>query len=227
MRPVTASLAMFGGFAISLGLFVGGMGAATYLIAVEEKQGPRPSVDVADLWTSYPRRVEPARQNLERLPARNVEAPDAPRTAAEEQPTDAISTASVRDENEEELARLAQLAAAHVAWCRSRYRSYDEGTDSYTSYMGEERPCVSPVSKEFGRILADDDSPRPEPNVFLAEGPADLDSGLPAAQFVSNTVEAGYLNDDHVRDCFNRYRSYRPEDNSYQPHGGGPRRQCN
>ncbi|MER8725965.1 BA14K family protein [Mesorhizobium sp. M1027] len=26
--------------------------------------------------------------------------------------------------------------------------------------------------------------------------------------------------------CFSRYRSYRPEDNSYQPHSGGPRRQC-
>ncbi|CAH2409678.1 Lectin-like protein BA14k [Mesorhizobium escarrei] len=26
--------------------------------------------------------------------------------------------------------------------------------------------------------------------------------------------------------CFNRHRSYRPEDSSYQPYSGGPRRQC-
>ena len=31
---------------------------------------------------------------------------------------------------------------------------------------------------------------------------------------------------DHVAYCFSRYRSYRPEDNTYQPYGGGPRRQC-
>ena len=30
----------------------------------------------------------------------------------------------------------------------------------------------------------------------------------------------------HVRWCSERYRSYRPEDNSYQPYGGGSRRQC-
>ena len=34
------------------------------------------------------------------------------------------------------------------------------------------------------------------------------------------------LSDDHIDYCFSRYRSYRPEDNSYQPYGGGPRQQC-
>ncbi|RUX50229.1 BA14K family protein, partial [Mesorhizobium sp. M7A.F.Ca.AU.001.01.1.1] len=34
------------------------------------------------------------------------------------------------------------------------------------------------------------------------------------------------LSADHVDSCFSRYRSYRPEDNSYQPYSGGPRRQC-
>lgn len=33
------------------------------------------------------------------------------------------------------------------------------------------------------------------------------------------------LNDDHVAWCMSRYRSYQPEDNSYQPFSG-PRRQC-
>ncbi|MGR6432653.1 BA14K family protein [Rhizobium sp. PAMB 3174] len=36
---------------------------------------------------------------------------------------------------------------AHVAWCQSRYRSYDTGTDTYRSYSGAIRPCISPVSQ--------------------------------------------------------------------------------
>lgn len=31
---------------------------------------------------------------------------------------------------------------------------------------------------------------------------------------------------EHVSWCSKHYRSYRVEDNAYQPHGGGPRRQC-
>jgi hypothetical protein len=37
--------------------------------------------------------------------------------------------------------------------------------------------------------------------------------------------EADYGN-DHVNWCYNRYRSYREYDNTYQPYNGG-RRQCN
>ena len=35
-----------------------------------------------------------------------------------------------------------------------------------------------------------------------------------------------YLTPRHIASCFARYRSYSPEDNSYQPYGGGSRRQC-
>ncbi len=38
--------------------------------------------------------------------------------------------------------------------------------------------------------------------------------------------DSAYAGSDHASYCFGRYRSYRPEDNSYQPFGGGPRRQC-
>ena len=31
---------------------------------------------------------------------------------------------------------------------------------------------------------------------------------------------------DHKRNCSERYKSYRSEDNTYQPISGGPRRQC-
>ncbi|WP_363220799.1 BA14K family protein [Mesorhizobium sp.] len=42
----------------------------------------------------------------------------------------------------------------------------------------------------------------------------------------SQEAGAAWLPPDHVQYCFSRYRSYRPEDNSYQPYSGGPRRQC-
>lgn len=37
---------------------------------------------------------------------------------------------------------------------------------------------------------------------------------------------ASYGTWEHAESCFARYRSYRPEDNTYQPYGGGPRSQC-
>lgn len=239
MKPIAGFLALCGGFALSFGMFVGGMGAATYLITVEETGQPGPSVDLSDLWTSRPRTVDTAKQErmLERLPA-VVTAPVEPDTGtgeevrAETEPgfqrTDPMATASVENGSEEEDIRQAQLAAAHVEWCRARYRSYDEVDDSYTSYSGEQRPCVSPFTREAETMRAEGGGLGLEPTVSLAEGFADAgDPDLPVVHYASDAAEAGYLTEDHISDCFSRYRSYRPEDNSYQPYGGGPRQQCN
>lgn len=38
-------------------------------------------------------------------------------------------------------------------------------------------------------------------------------------------VRPGYTHPQHVRYCYNRYRSYRQYDNTFQPYHG-PRRQC-
>lgn len=38
-------------------------------------------------------------------------------------------------------------------------------------------------------------------------------------------VRPGYMHPRHVRYCYNRYRSYRHYDNTFQPYHG-PRRQC-
>lgn len=32
----------------------------------------------------------------------------------------------------------------HVRWCSNRYRSYDPSTDTYVTYGGDVRRCVSP-----------------------------------------------------------------------------------
>jgi hypothetical protein len=58
---------------------------------------------------------------------------------------------------------------------------------------------------------------------------------FPAAAFITGAIIGGALNqpvrrvyrggDAHVQWCYNRYRSYRAYDNTYQPYNG-PRRQC-
>ncbi len=52
-----------------------------------------------------------------------------------------------------------------------------------------------------------------------------MDGDVPADEGASYG-DGAQLPPHHVDYCFSRYRSYRPEDNSYQPYSGGPRRQC-
>lgn len=35
---------------------------------------------------------------------------------------------------------------AHINWCHNRYRSYDARTDTYVSYGGRVKYCISPYS---------------------------------------------------------------------------------
>ena len=41
----------------------------------------------------------------------------------------------------------------------------------------------------------------------------------------NSRIRPGYTNPQHVHWCSNKYRSYRPRDNSFQPYHG-PRREC-
>ncbi len=90
--------------------------------------------------------------------------------------------------------------SAHVAWCSQRYRSYRAVSNTYTAYSGSVRPCVSP----FGSATAARMDHQP---TVSGERVARADSA-------------------HAQACSERYRSYRASDNTYQPYGGGPRRQC-
>ncbi|MDX8500836.1 BA14K family protein [Mesorhizobium sp. VK4C] len=59
------------------------------------------------------------------------------------------------------------------------------------------------------------------------------DLWFPLAAFAAGAIISGaiansrpaYAGNAHVRWCYNRYRSYRASDNTYQPYNG-PRRQC-
>jgi hypothetical protein len=222
-------LALVGGFVVSLGMFVFGVVFATSLLTAEPVRRPGPSVDVAGLWTEQPRTVNTASQDLERLPAAPLasgpEASDAVGAVSEASPrpgpdetvvTGALEPAPAR----EQQAAMAELSAAHVEWCSRRYRSYRVGDNSYTPYAGGRRPCVSPYSGDV--ISAVEGVPATDSVVYAEQAG---DPSLPSPEWVS----AGPMDDftsEHVADCFSRYRSYRPEDNTYQPYGGGPRRQC-
>jgi hypothetical protein len=92
------------------------------------------------------------------------------------------------------------FSAAHLDWCAHRYRSYDAATNTYRSYSGQIRACESPHADQLAttngeRIGAD---PR-----FVAYGAENL----------------------RLAWCAARYRSYRADDNTYQPYDG-PRRPC-
>ena len=62
----------------------------------------------------------------------------------------------------------------------------------------------------------------------MSEEQPTIEDDLPSVDRVSlaNASDAASDSEEHIRSCFARYRSYRPEDNSYQPFDGGPRRQC-
>jgi hypothetical protein len=258
---VRTLLAVVGGFVVSLGMFAAGLAAAIYLLAVDPVGEPGPSVDVADLWTAEPRRVDRAAQAFERLPALTAsgeaQAAEQLGAAAAAGPVpglgyvDATITGSVQSgagavrqdrlpapqqgwersasgEAEQSIV-LDKITAAHVDWCASRYRSYRPENNSYTSFSGRQQPCVSPFTRDLaGAVDAEPALGAPPDRGAEAEFLGDAD-GYPA--FVEEASALQYAVDDtaasdHASYCFSRYRSYRPQDNTYQPFGGGPRRQC-
>lgn len=225
------------GFVGSLGMFVVGLAVATVLLTAEPERQPGPSVDVADLWTAEPRKVDSAKQDLERLPALQPRADpnlsaetraDAADTASTADvtagPVDTMTTGSVQAAGEEQPAKTA-LSAAHANWCASRYRSYRKEDDSYTRYDGERWPCVSPHSRNLAAEAGGLWPTASEADSYDTEFAGDP-SSAPWGEASDDPNKAVYINSDHVSYCLSRYRSYRPEDNTYQPFGGGPRRQC-
>jgi hypothetical protein len=211
-------------------------------------------MDQAEIWTGEPREVDTAAQQFERLPARPV-APNpnsstefeveiagkqAAELMADNEPASATAdneaagdlpsehldttvTGSIQPiDSEEQPSPSAELNAAHVEWCANRYRSYRPRDNSYTRYSGGRRICVSPYTDAAGPSGVV--SPPPDEDDSYAE---DADALSSQMDYVSaGTSENTYLTEEHVGYCFSRYRSYRPEDNTYQPYGGGPRRQC-
>ncbi len=131
-----------------------------------------------------------------------------------------------------------QTLAAHIAWCTDHYRSYRQNDNTYQPYGGGARqPCVSPYSDQLqGRsqspgsaetqVAASGQQVQVVPASARAPAPVQAISDDPAGSAGSGAAAPVAMTLQHVQDCFDRYRSYRPEDNTFQPFGGGARQQC-
>ncbi len=234
------------GFALSLALFLSGAALATFILSAKPAGEPRLDMNQSEVWTEHPRAVNTAAQQFERLPARAAETdlsssvtataneaekelPSEPKVTSigngvEEklpsEPLDTTVTASIQPMPSEELPMSSTYPTAHVEWCASRYRSYRPHDNSYTSFSGGQRSCISPYM-DAARRLSEDASPPPHDS--YAE---DIDYPPMQIELSADANESINLTQEHISYCFSRYRSYRPEDNSYQPYSGGPRQQC-
>jgi hypothetical protein len=211
MKTVASLLA---GTAFAVTILLGAVQIASALI-VPEHDAPRfTGLEVADLWTMTPVRVDPEKQTYERLPPRygsgvvTVSASTIKSTehtvVSVAENLDAMETGAVTDTD---LHReFSALSEEHVSWCHAQYRSYSIDDNSYMTYSGELRTCVSPHSSDPMQGSEQAEA------ILIQDG--------------ANNVMPVAANSAHAQNCLQRYRSYRAEDNSYQPYGGGPRKQC-
>ncbi|WP_348527082.1 BA14K family protein, partial [Mesorhizobium sp.] len=185
-----------------------------------------------------------AQPKLQPLPDVSAPIQPAPAANAAQQPTPADQQAQQ------------QLPVAHLQWCATRYRSYRPDENSYRSYRGELRPCISPYYDPGDRTAStgqsdqtsdqgandrqaatagdginetSDDQAEMQGYAPFGDGYATTYGGPP--EEISPEAEAAQASSrpvsaDHIDYCFSRYRSYDPRDNTYQPFDGGPRRQC-
>lgn len=217
MKPVVTLLAAS---ALAAGMVIGGVVLASTALAPEDNPHRFTGLDIKDLWTLKPTRIDRSAQNLERLPPRYashvvmsepaaqpavqaVESVD-PHEGSEVGEIDILVTASI-DESTSGTASNT-LSPEHIAWCEARYRSYDPRDNNYRSFSGSIRPCNSPYQIDQMAEMADD------AEVMNASATTTSDSPL--------------VMEENVMACMQRYRSYRMSDNTYQPYGGGPRQTC-
>jgi hypothetical protein len=195
-------LAVLGGFTLTLCVFMGG---AAFAVAYLTAERPPSTADASLTFSASAVSVDTTQQDFERIDAQPAVQPLVQRL----QPDVDINNPTSATFNETSEHSVA--SNNHVIWCTNRYRSYRPADNSYTSYDGGQRECSSPFSNE-----TDVTSP--------VSGP---DEGAIYIEASMGGTEAGYAGDlQHTEYCYSRYRSYRPEDNTYQPYGGGVRRQC-
>jgi len=210
-------LAFLGGFLLTLLIFAGGAGFAVVYLTAEPVPVHRPNAGNASVaQASEPVRVVGTSSGDRRAsdPEAAFEAQTTLGQSGSGKSVDPTTTASV----DPTPGGQEKIEAAHIAWCLKRYRSYNVQDNRYTTYSGERRECISPVSEGSRNLQARDE----------VESVIGVSSGeTPALGNALHTDDPGVeLSPEHIRSCFARYRSYRPDDNTYQPYGGGPRRQC-
>ncbi|MCI5077129.1 BA14K family protein [Oricola sp.] len=195
-------LMVIAGFVTTSVVFAAGASVAMVLFLVDPEDGFEPGQETAALWNPNPNASDVRVISTNRFEA--TDEADLEDRLAESDAGKPVLVASlatpVLDEPEAMTDASPALPEAHLAWCSGTYRSYDASSNTYTPYGGGTETCVSPYLD--GTATAST-----EP-VQVA------DNGAPR------------LTEAHIRDCMNRYRSYRVSDNTYQPYGDVPRREC-
>lgn len=186
---------------VALIVFCSGFLSAFALVSRPAPQQHLSNLHSPDLWPADVRRVRVAGAGG---PQRVAEAPTSERSDATATPATRISltlggssAAAVSEITRDDTAGKQE----HEDWCKSRYRSYRSTDNSYISYRGQRKDCISPMSDLFADASLD--GGEQERLASQVSG----DSGSNAAR------------------CRARYASYRAVDNTYQPFGG-PRRVC-
>lgn len=199
-------LALSFGVTLAVVLFASGVAASSWLL-----QDPAPHhfahLDERPLWTNEPVQVNRSEQSFERIAAAPVPAvyqAMAVNAMAADRKLQGQSIVMGADNEGLDLSITGAVDATpntdlagspHANWCAERYRSYRVEDNSYQPYGSARRPCQSP---------------------YLVQEAAY------SSEFNQPLVEDQSA---HVAWCMDRYRSYRPSNNSYQPHNG-PRRIC-
>ncbi len=212
-------------------VFVGGLAASAALMA-EPAPHQFAHLDAPDLWTSAPVKIDGTKQSYERLPALVAEtavaASDLPGTqvASNDAGSAASSVAGAIDPQQTgEVADASDAAidTAQADWCAARYRSYRVEDNSYQPFRGgARRQCEPPASRfeqsaSLGGMSAGRDAHPVESAELISDNSVSASaSGLQAVDQTGG----------HAQWCMERYRSYRIDDNTYQPFDGGPRRSC-
>jgi hypothetical protein len=95
-----------------------------------------------DLWTHEPTSIIQSQQRYERLPAMLSSYAEQERQTAASKPN--VRVFQPQAPTVQATPAVANQSAAHRNWCGAKFRSYDSATDTYRSFAGDRRACVSP-----------------------------------------------------------------------------------
>jgi hypothetical protein len=247
-RSMKTIAALIAGLLLSTATFVAGLAVALIFLNAGEPAHRPDGRDTAALWTTEPVAVDKTSQSFERLPPRPVAKEQkaavmkmagigaravksdlaAIDAAPDSQKVDLVTTGAI-DARQPEMdpSRRTWRTTAHAEWCSRRYRSYNAEDNTYRPYGGGRRACQSPYSGVTAETAPAGTSENIQAVTVASENETVADDEAQQMERVSyENAQSDYADADHIQSCFERYRSYRPEDNSYQPFDGGPRRQC-
>lgn len=222
---------LLSGVATTVTLLIAGL-AVVQAALPEEGQHHFTGLDNSPLWTSGPvtianRDAQGYQRIAARLPADTVMVASLPPetkpdlSADNEAPgLDYVVTSALEETIPPEEGEISiGYAPEHLDWCQGKYRSYRVEDNTYLSFSGARRTCESPFdTAEFH----DRSSLMPLEQVSSETS----DSSIAIYEVSEAERDSMHVDAVSIEECAARYRSYRVSDNTYQPHGGGPRKAC-